>query len=72
MPGRPGRPGTGSGVVGHFAVRGEVETFALGFLGRTQADDHVDNLVQDRRDDAAPDDGDDDSNELDPDLAADA
>src|SRR3954453_21455077 len=41
-------------VVGALAVVGDVETFALLLHGRTQADDHVDDLVEDRRTDTRP------------------
>src|SRR5690606_5283228 len=33
--------GIALGVIGHFAVRGDVEAGALGFRGRTQADGEV-------------------------------
>ncbi len=35
-------------VVGALAVVGDVQTFALLLDGRAQADDHVDDLVEDR------------------------
>ncbi|ENN84882.1 hypothetical protein RHSP_42204 [Rhizobium freirei PRF 81] len=72
MPGTlPRHRKLGSGiVVGGFAVRGEVEAFALGFRSDTQADDDIDDLVEDRRADAAPQDGGDDGGQLHRDLAA--
>ena len=42
-------------VVGALAVVGDVEAFALLVLGDAQADDQVDDLVEDRRADAGPD-----------------
>src|SRR6185437_9505711 len=45
---RPG-PGRRSVVVGALAVVGDVQTLALLFDRRTQAHDHVDDLVEDRR-----------------------
>src|SRR3569833_1891276 len=44
-------------VVGALAVIGDVETLALLLHGGTQPDDHVDDLVEDRRTDARPDQG---------------
>src|SRR5215213_10750907 len=44
-------------VVGALAVVGEVEALALLVLRHPQADDHVDNLVEDRRADARPGEG---------------
>src|ERR1700753_3601812 len=52
--GRRPRPREDLHVVGPFAVIGDVEAFALGFHARTKPDDHVDDLVEDRRTDARP------------------
>src|SRR4029077_19975307 len=41
-------------VVGALAVIGEVEAFALALNGRTQTDGEVDDLVDDQRTDAGP------------------
>src|SRR6187551_385727 len=41
-------------VVGAFGVLGDVEAFTLGFDVDAQADDHVDDLEEDRRTDTRP------------------
>src|SRR6266436_5201296 len=47
-------PRENSIVVSALAVIGNVETFALRFHGGTKTDDHVDELVEDRRSNAGP------------------
>src|SRR5690606_36368902 len=58
-------------VVGSFAVRAEVETLTLVISGRTQADENVNELVENHRSDTAPDDRDHNGDDLDPDLRSD-
>src|SRR5258705_2815670 len=48
------RPRENSHVVSALGVLGDVEAFTLYFNGGTQADDDVDDLVEDRRADAGP------------------
>lgn len=45
----PGRPFPQSAVVGGFAVRGDVQTFALMLFAHTQTNRQVNNLVGDER-----------------------
>src|SRR4051812_3109696 len=48
-------PRESSHVVGALAVVGDIEPFAFRLDGGAQTDDHVDDLVEDRRTDAGPD-----------------
>src|SRR5258707_8599147 len=48
------RPGENSHVVSALLVLGDVEAFALHLNAGSQADDNVDDLVEDRRADASP------------------
>src|SRR5712664_3751959 len=48
------RPGENSHVVSALRVLGDVETFALHLNAGAQADDDIDDLVEDRRADARP------------------
>src|SRR5450830_185673 len=66
-----GPSGMASTVVSRFAVRGDVQTFALVFFADAQANGQVDHLVGHERDHARPDHGDQDSLGLDPDLGSD-
>ena len=55
-------------AVGAFAVRGNVETFALVFFADAQTDGPVNQLVGNQRHHARPDNGQQHGLELDPDL----
>ena len=57
------------GVIGSLAMGGEVDALPLDFGGDPEADDQVDDLVEDQTDDAAPYDGDQDREDLGPDVA---
>src|SRR5690554_6315403 len=59
----------GLGVVSHLAVGTDIEPGVFGLFRRPQTDNGIDDLVENGRDDTAPDDGDEHGHDLGPDLA---